>query len=115
VRYGFDSSGITESVEGCEEWVWNCEPEVTGRRLSDVGNGEGERTTRHAPGPMPRVHQRSHRMRVMRLSMNVTNIRQSQGVQVETWPPTHVFVESKGANQVLASRVLEACGFSSAA
>jgi hypothetical protein len=114
VRYGFDSSGITESVEGCEEWAWNCELEETGR-LSDVGNGWGERTTGHAPGPMPRVHQRSHGMRVMRLSMDVTKIRQLQGVQVETRPPTRVFVESKGANLVLASRVLEACGFSSAA
>jgi hypothetical protein len=74
VRYGFDSSGITESVEGFEEGAWNWEPEVTGRRLSDVGNGASERTTRHAPGSMPRVHQRSHRMRVVRLSMNVTSI-----------------------------------------
>lgn len=84
MRYGFDSSGITESVEACDEWVWNCEPEVTGRRLSDVGNSGSKRTTRHAPGTLPRVHQRRHGMRVMRLSMDVTKIRQPQGVQVET-------------------------------
>ena len=58
MRYGFESSEI--SVEVCEEGAWNCEPEVTGRRLHDVDNGGSERTTRHAPGPMPRVHQRSH-------------------------------------------------------
>lgn len=115
MRYGFDSSGITESVEVCEEGAWNCELEVTGRRLCSVGNGGSERTRRHAPGPMPRVHQRSHRMRVVMLSMNVTDIRQPQGALVETWPPTRVVAMSKEANQVLASRVSEECGFSSAA
>jgi len=74
VRYGLDSSGITESVEGCDEGAWNWELEVTGRRLSDVGNVVSEQTTGHAPGSVPRVHQRSHRMGVVRLSMNVTSV-----------------------------------------
>ena len=77
MRYGFDSSGITESVEVCEEGVWNCEPEETGK-LCSVGNGGSKRTRRHAPGPMPRVHQRSHRMRVVMRSRDITNIRQPQ-------------------------------------
>ena len=37
MRYGFDNSDITVSDEGFDEGAWNWEPEVTGRRLSDVG------------------------------------------------------------------------------
>jgi hypothetical protein len=36
VRYEFDSSGIIDMLEWFEEGGWNCELELTGRRLFHV-------------------------------------------------------------------------------
>ncbi len=66
---GHEAGSLTRQKEDCPTWV----------------NGMNKRTTRHAPGPVPRVHQRRHRMRVVvRLSMNVTGARQSRMLQGET-------------------------------